>query len=109
MIFHLLPRQAMPMPPPPPIEYLKENLAPRMLAVDGTLFALMMMCVMLRIYVRAVMLKTFGIDGVCLSPLNFLYLADLDMSDWIMMLAAVCYINAEHGHARDLVTLTDDN
>lgn len=30
------------------------------------------------------------------------------MSDWIMMFAAVCYIDDEHGHAEDLATLTDD-
>ncbi|KAH7123531.1 hypothetical protein B0J11DRAFT_314047 [Dendryphion nanum] len=60
-----------PLPPPPPQAYLEENLAPKMLAVDGTLFALAMVCVLLRVYVRVVMLKTFGID------------------DWMMMLATV--------------------
>ncbi|KAF2024509.1 hypothetical protein EK21DRAFT_94032 [Setomelanomma holmii] len=71
MAVTLLARQAPPMPPRPPQEYLDENLAPKMLAVDGTIFGLAMLCVLLRIYVRAVMLKTFGVD------------------DWIMMLAAV--------------------
>lgn len=52
-----------PLPPPPSPEYLNENLAPRMLAVDGTLFGLALLCVVLRVYVRAFMLKTLGIDG----------------------------------------------
>ena len=51
------------LPPPPPQEYLQENLAPRMLAVNGTLFGLALLCVVLRVYVRAFMLKTFGVDG----------------------------------------------
>lgn len=64
MAFKLHTRQGPgPLPPPPPQEYLNENLAPRMLAVDGTLFGLAVLCVLLRVYVRAGMLKTFGIDG----------------------------------------------
>lgn len=51
------------LPPPPSQEYLNENLAPRMLAIDGTLFGLAMICVFLRVYVRAFLLKTFGLDG----------------------------------------------
>lgn len=52
-----------PLPPPPPPEHLDENLAPRLLAIDGTLFGLALLCVLLRVYVRVVMLKTFGFDG----------------------------------------------
>jgi hypothetical protein len=52
------------LPPPPPKEYLEQNSAPKMLAVNGTLFGLALLCVLLRIYVRAFMLKTFGIDGL---------------------------------------------
>ena len=64
MISRLHGRQASgPLPPPPPTEYLNENLAPRMLAIDGILFVLALICVLLRVYVRAIMLKTFGIDG----------------------------------------------
>ncbi|KAJ4331511.1 hypothetical protein N0V87_009092 [Didymella glomerata] len=59
-----------PLSPPPPTEYLNEDLAPRMLAIDGILFGLAMICVLLRVYVRAIMLKTFGVD------------------DWIMIVAA---------------------
>jgi hypothetical protein len=66
MAIHLSQRQAPPMPPPPPQQYLEENLAPLMLAVDGTIFGLAMLCVMLRVYVRAVMLKNFGLDGMFL-------------------------------------------
>jgi hypothetical protein len=52
-----------PLPPPPSTEYLNEDLAPRMLAIDGILFGLAMICVLLRVYVRAIMLKTLGVDG----------------------------------------------
>jgi hypothetical protein len=34
-----------------------------MLAIDGILFGLAMICVLLRVYVRAIMLKTLGVDG----------------------------------------------
>jgi hypothetical protein len=51
-----------PLPPPPPKAYLDEDLAPAMLAVQSTLFGLAMLCVLLRMYVRAVILKTFGAD-----------------------------------------------
>jgi hypothetical protein len=68
MAVHLLARQAPPATPPPPQEYLDENLAPQMLAVDGTIFGLAMLCVLMRIYVRAIMLKTFGVDGMCPLP-----------------------------------------
>jgi hypothetical protein len=98
MAVHLPPRQAPLLPPPPSKEYLEENLAPRMLAVDGTIFGMAMLCVVLRIYVRVVMLKTFGIDGMCLSPLMFFRFADFDLSDWLMMLAAVCTISTRYDH-----------
>jgi hypothetical protein len=71
MPFHLSPRQAPPLPPPPSKEYLEENLAPRMLAVDGTIFGLAILCVLLRIYVRAIVLKTVGIDGMFPILLGF--------------------------------------
>lgn len=60
----------MDLPPPPPQEYLDETYAPQLLAVDGTMYGLAMLCVLLRIYVRVVMLKTFGLD------------------DWVMVFAA---------------------
>ena len=44
-------------------------MAPRMLAVDETLFRLALLCVLVRVYVRAIMLKTFGTDGVSLDLL----------------------------------------
>ena len=67
------------LPPPPPQAYLDENLAPQMLAVDGTLFALAMLCVLLRVYVRVGMLKTFGIDGKYRTP---------DLHLWVLL---TCY------------------
>jgi hypothetical protein len=60
--------------PPMPqrsLEYLAENIAPRLLAVEGTLFAVAMTAVLMRFYVRIFMLKTFGWD------------------DWMMLIAAV--------------------
>ncbi|KZM21875.1 hypothetical protein ST47_g6996 [Ascochyta rabiei] len=72
MVVELFTRQGPgPLPPPPPQEYLDENLAPKMLAVDGCFFGMAVLFVLLRVYVRAVLLKTFGID------------------DWIMVLAAI--------------------
>jgi hypothetical protein len=52
-------------------EYLTENIAPRLLAVEGTLFALAMTAVLMRFYVRIFMLKMFGWD------------------DWMILIAAV--------------------
>jgi hypothetical protein len=60
--------------PPMPqrsLEYLAENIAPRLLAVEGTLFAVAMTAVFMRFYVRIFILKTFGWD------------------DWMMLIAAV--------------------
>jgi len=51
-----------PMPPRSP-EYMAENIAPQLLAVEGSLFALSMTAVLMRFYVRIFMLKTFGWDG----------------------------------------------
>jgi hypothetical protein len=44
-------------------EYMAENQAARLLAVEGSLFALSTTAVLLRFYVRIFMLKTFGWDG----------------------------------------------
>ena len=44
-------------------EYLAENLAPHLLAVTGALFALAMITVLARFYVRIFMMKIFGWDG----------------------------------------------
>jgi hypothetical protein len=106
MAVHLLRRQVPLMPPPPPKQYLEENLAPRMLAVDGTIFGLAMLCVALRIYVRVALLKTFGVDGKYVSLVVFQKFADLGVSDWIMMLAAVCSMSTEDGN-RALIRHTD--
>jgi hypothetical protein len=64
MVVDLVRRQGFggPLPPRPLQEYMDENLAPAMLAVVGSLFGLAMICVLLRIYVRTMMLKTLGID-----------------------------------------------
>ncbi|OAL54457.1 hypothetical protein IQ07DRAFT_558600 [Pyrenochaeta sp. DS3sAY3a] len=73
MIYHaLLARQEGGPPPGPPRspEYLAENQAPRLLAVEGTLFALAISTVLMRFYVRIFMLKTFGWD------------------DWMMVISA---------------------
>lgn len=51
------------LPPPPSKAYLEESYAPKMLAVVGTLFGLAMISVLLRVYVRTTILKTFGVDG----------------------------------------------
>jgi hypothetical protein len=50
------------MPPPSP-EYMAQNIAPRLLAVEGSLFALSMGAILMRFYVRVFMLKLFGWDG----------------------------------------------
>lgn len=52
-----------PMMPPRSPEYMAENQAGRLLAVEGSLFALSTTTVLLRFYVRIFMLKTFGWDG----------------------------------------------
>jgi hypothetical protein len=57
------------LPHAPSQTYLEESDAPKMLAVVGTLFALAMICVLLRVYVRTAILKTFGVDGMCLFGL----------------------------------------
>jgi hypothetical protein len=54
-------------PPGPPRspEYLAENYAARLLAIEGALFALSMSAILMRFYVRIFMLKIFGWDGKC--------------------------------------------
>jgi hypothetical protein len=69
----LLPRQE-PLPPifrPPTPEELAFNNAPHILGITGSFFALATITVLLRCYVRTIMLKIFGID------------------DWVMLLALV--------------------
>ena len=71
MFFELSARQAPELPPPPPSKaYLEESYAPKMLAVVGTLFGLAMISVLLRIYVRTTILKTFGVDGMYLFEIQ---------------------------------------
>lgn len=55
-----------PMPPRSP-EYMAENIAPQLMAVEGPLFALSMTAVLMRFYVRGVMLKTFGWDDAMMA------------------------------------------
>lgn len=45
-------------------EYMAENQAGRLMAVEGSLFALSTSAILLRFYVRLFMLKTFGWDGM---------------------------------------------
>lgn len=45
-------------------EYLAENLAPQLLAATTSLFALAMITVLARFYVRIFMIKIFGWDGM---------------------------------------------
>jgi hypothetical protein len=52
------------MPPRPSEQCLEETLAPRMLAVNGTIFGIAMLCIVLRLYVRLVMLKIMRLDGM---------------------------------------------
>lgn len=63
---HLISRQGWE-PPPTPVrspEYMAENQASHLMAVEGPLFALSTAAVLLRFYVRIFMLKTFGWDGM---------------------------------------------
>lgn len=63
---HLISRQDG-APPTAPIrspEYMAENQAARLMAVEGPLFALSSTAVLVRFYVRIFMLKTFGWDGM---------------------------------------------
>jgi hypothetical protein len=64
MEYHLISRQSGGQPGPPRSpSYLAENIAPRLLAVEGTLFTVAMSAVLMRFYVRIFMLKMFGWDG----------------------------------------------
>jgi hypothetical protein len=65
---HLVSRQmGPPVIPQRSPEYLAENQAGRLMAVEGPLFALSTLAIMLRFYVRIFMLKTFGWDGMSIS------------------------------------------
>lgn len=62
----LVPRQeggGMPASPPRSPEYLVENIAPHLLAIECSLFGISTSAVLLRFYVRLFLLKTFGWDG----------------------------------------------
>ncbi|EUC50581.1 hypothetical protein COCMIDRAFT_81567 [Bipolaris oryzae ATCC 44560] len=63
---HLISRQGWEPPPTPARspEYMAENHAPHLMAVEGPLFALSTTAVLLRFYVRIFMLKTFGWDDI---------------------------------------------
>jgi hypothetical protein len=65
MVQHLLLTRQFggPAPPPRSPEYLAENVAPHLLAVEIPLFALSLSALLLRFYVRIYMLKMFGLDG----------------------------------------------
>lgn len=70
--FELFPRQ-LPVPPPPTAEDIAFDNAPRILAITGTFFTAALIVVMLRIYVRTVLLRVIGIDdyvmlGAMVSP-----------------------------------------
>ncbi|KAH7395060.1 hypothetical protein DE146DRAFT_633419 [Phaeosphaeria sp. MPI-PUGE-AT-0046c] len=91
MAHHLLfSRQFPGAPPSPPRspEYLAENIAPRLLAIEITLFTLSICAILMRFYVRIFMLKMFGWDdwmmviSACLSTICFglfLYLIHLGL------------------------------
>jgi hypothetical protein len=68
---HLVSRQMGPpvMPQRSP-EYLAENQARRLMAVEGPLFALSTLMILLRFYVRIFMLKTWGWDGTSIIDLQ---------------------------------------
>lgn len=44
-------------------EYLAENIGPRLVAIECSLFAISTTVILLRFYVRMCLLKTFGWDG----------------------------------------------
>jgi hypothetical protein len=52
----------------PPRQYLEENLAPCMLIAHSKIFVLVVLCIVLRIYVRVALLKTFGVNGKLVAP-----------------------------------------
>ena len=58
-----------PMMPARSPEYMAENQAGRLLAVEGSLFALSTAAILMRFYVRIFMLKTFGWDGTYDPPI----------------------------------------
>ena len=63
-------------PPPLTPEELAYTNAPEILAISGSFFAVATLVVLLRCYVRLVMLKVFGID------------------DYVMVVAMVCKLSA---------------
>lgn len=70
--FGLFPRQ-LSMPPPSTAKDVTFNNAPKILAITGTFFTAALIVVMLRVYVRSVLLRVFGIDdyvmvGAMVSP-----------------------------------------
>ena len=62
----LVPRQYLgtPLPLQPP-EYMAENHAPHLRAIEGYLFTLSMSVILMRLYIRIFILKKFGWDGKC--------------------------------------------
>ncbi|KAI4672510.1 uncharacterized protein J4E78_001011 [Alternaria triticimaculans] len=70
MEYHaLVARQAegLPVMPARSPEYMAENQAGRLMAVEGSLFALSTSAILLRFYVRLFMLKTFGWDDAMMA------------------------------------------
>ena len=67
-------------------DYLSYTLAPQLLAIDGTLTGLAVFAFILRLYVRASMLRVFGTD------------------DYLMLAAVVCIFKVCH---RLFVTIAD--
>ena len=65
-------RQTAPKPAPVSDAYKAENNTPVLFAANGTFYALAMLIVCLRLYVRAKIIKTIGPD------------------DYVMVVAAVC-------------------
>jgi hypothetical protein len=80
----------MEMPPRSP-EYMAENIAPQLLAIEGTLFAIAMSAVFLRFYVRIFMLKIFGWDGKPKSKADQSINLTVPFIDWMILIAAVRY------------------
>jgi hypothetical protein len=70
MTINLFAKQVSGLLSPAPSQAYLESYAPEMLAAIGTLFGLAMICVLLRVYVRVVMLKVFGVDGMCLFSIR---------------------------------------
>ena len=67
-------------------DYLSYTVAPRLLAIEGTLTGLAVFAFILRVYVRASMLRIFGTD------------------DYLMLAAVVCILKVCH---RSFVKIVD--